>query len=138
MTKKVVAYQKFIRQTARKLRLVADMIRGMDVETALVQLKVSRKKGAEVLRKVLIQAKANAINTNLRSETLKISEILIEEGPSFKRWRPVSRGRAHSIMKRTSHIKLTLEGSDESVVKKASTKKDSKTAKTDKDIKKGK
>lgn len=115
MDTQVIAYQKFIRQSPRKLRLLADMIRQLPVAEALIQLELSDKKGAQVMSKVLTQAKANAINTkSLVPDSLKIHEILIEEGPTYKRWQPVSRGRAHPIMKRTSHIKITVKGDTQS------------------------
>lgn len=117
MTKQAVAHQKFIRQTPQKLRLIADMIRPLKVEEAVIQLKVASKKGAKVILKVLTQAKTNATNIGLRSETLKIYSIEISEGPTFKRWNPVSRGRAHKILKRTSHIKIILEGSSQPIQK---------------------
>jgi len=126
MTKQAVAHQKFIRQTPQKLRLIADMIRPLKVEEAVIQLKVSSKRGAEVILKVLTQAKTNAINIGLRSETLKIHSIEISEGPTFKRWNPVSRGRAHKILKRTSHIKIILEGSSQPTEKNTSKKADKK------------
>ncbi len=126
MTKQVVAHQKFIRQTPQKLRLIANMIRPLKVEEAVIQLKVSSKRGAKVILKVLTQAKTNAINIGLKSETLKIHSIEISEGPTFKRWNPVSRGRAHKILKRTSHIKITLEGSNQPTEKITSKKADKK------------
>lgn len=126
MTKQVVAHQKFIRQTPQKLRLIANMIRPLKVEEAVIQLKVSSKRGAKIILKVLTQAKTNAINIGLKSETLKIHSIEISEGPIFKRWNPVSRGRAHKILKRTSHIKITLEGSNQPIEKITSKKADKK------------
>lgn len=111
MTQTVQAYQKYIRQSPRKVREVADLVRGMQVDVALEQLMVSRKRSAEVVAKVIRQAQANAIkNANLSSASLKVKELLIEEGPTFKRWNPVSRGRAHSILKRSSHIKVIVSG----------------------------
>ena len=126
MTKQAVAHQKFIRQTPRKLRLIADMIRPLRIEEAIIQLKISSKRGAKVILKVLTQAKTNAINIGLKSETLKIHSIEISEGPTFKRWNPVSRGRAHAILKRTSHIKIILEGSSQPAKKDTSKKADKK------------
>ena len=129
MTKQVNAYQKFIRMTPRKLRLVADMVRNMKVENALIQLSVASKFAAEPLRKVLVQGKANAIQMGLDSSTLKIKALLIEEGPTMKRFRAVSRGRAHSIYKHSCHIKVTLEGTDlaaENKPKVEATKKEGK------------
>lgn len=106
-----IAYQKYIRQTPRKLRQVANTIRGQKVSQALNILDVTPQKAAGILKKVVVQAEANAVNTKeAKIETLVISDIQIEEGPMLKRWQPVSRGRAHSIEKRMSHIKITLSG----------------------------
>ena len=105
------AYQKFIRQSPRKVRELADLIRGMRVDSALRQLAVSNKRAAEVLAKVVRQAQANAIkNANLSAQSLTVQSLMIEEGPTFKRWQPVSRGRAHPILKRSSHIKVIVSG----------------------------
>lgn len=122
------AYQKFIRQTPRKLRLVADVIREHDLKEALSQLKFSHHRAAKVINKVLLQAKNNAIAANLREDSLKVKSIIIEEGPRFKRWNPVSRGRAHPILKRTSHIQIILVG-DTEPKKATKNKKDQKSAK---------
>ena len=113
MTKQVTAHQKFIRQTPQKLRLIADLVRKLDIEEAITQLKISSKKGSKQVLKVLNQAKSNAINAGFKTETIKIHSIEIQEGPTYKRWQPVSRGRAHSIFKRNSHIKIILEGSSQ-------------------------
>jgi large subunit ribosomal protein L22 len=115
MSQTIVAHQKFIRQTPRKLRLVADLVRKLSVEEATTQLLVARKRAAKSLLKVLAQAKANALNnSNLDTTTLKISTIEIQEGPTYKRFQPVSRGRAHRILKRSSHIKIELTGQEKS------------------------
>src|SRR5690606_9704634 len=101
------ATQKYISQSPRKMRLVADMIKKMKVDAAVTQLKFSTKRAADVMGKVINQAKSNAVNNSGVSEgSLKIKTIDIMEGPTYKRWNPVSRGRAHSILKRTSHIKV--------------------------------
>lgn len=104
------AIQKFIRTSPRKLRLVADAVRSLKPEEALLQLKFMRKRAALPLSKTIKQALANAKQTKgLSSDKLLIKEIQINEGPTYKRWRPVSKGAAHSIMKRTSHIRIELE-----------------------------
>lgn len=105
------AHQKFIRQTPRKLRLVADLVRGMSVDQAMVQLNHSTKRAATTIKHVLTQAQNNAVNNSqLNPDSLVINELQIQEGPTFKRWQPVSRGRAHPILKRSSHIKIVLQG----------------------------
>lgn len=103
------AYQKYVRQTPRKLRLVADAVRDLSLDQALVQLKFTPKKAARTLRQVLLQAQAN-LKTKTPSDVDKVTiqSIQIEEGPRLKRWQPVSRGRAHPILKRLSHIKVLV------------------------------
>lgn len=109
MTKISQAYQKYIRQSPRKLRLIADMIKGKEVDQALNELAFTQKKAARLVRRVLVQAKANAASAAKdKTSRLTVGEVLIEEGPRIKRFRPVSRGRAHPILKRLAHIKITL------------------------------
>jgi large subunit ribosomal protein L22 len=105
------AYQKYVRQSPRKLRLVADMVRGKSVPQALSELAFTPKKAARLIHDVLVQAQANAKGkTPGQTPDLKIADIQIEEGPRLKRWNPVSRGRAHPILKRMSHIKVVVSG----------------------------
>lgn len=106
----IKAEQKFIRISPRKIRLVASAIKNMPLNDAVGQLKVLNKSAALPLRKTIRQAVANATNNlGQPEESLTIKEIQIGEGPTYKRWLPVSRGRAHRILKRTSHIKIILE-----------------------------
>jgi len=106
----VVAKSKYIRMSPRKLRLVADSIRQLPPKEALVVLEAMNKRAAKPLVDTLKQALGNAVNNlNLKKENLVIKEIQIGEGPVFKRWRAVARGRAHQILKRTSHITVILE-----------------------------
>lgn len=105
----IKAEQKFIRTSARKLRFVADGIKHLKPAEAIRQLKFSDKRAADPLAKVIKQAIANAVtNAKLDKAALKFAHIEVNEGPTYKRWRAVSRGRAHSIFKRTSHVKITL------------------------------
>lgn len=114
MSKNITAHQKYIRTTPRKLRMVADAIRHLPLNEAIIQLELSTKRAALPLKKVLLQAKANAINNSqLDPNSLSIKTIDIQEGATFKRWRPVSRGRAHGILKRTSHIKVVINGQEQ-------------------------
>lgn len=111
MTTQATSHQKYIRQSPRKIRLVADLVRGTRVSQALTTLSVTPKRAARTVYQVLTQAKANAVNNNqLNADSLFIKEIQVNGGPVYKRWRPVSRGRAHPILKRTSHVKITLTG----------------------------
>ena len=98
------------RISAQKMRLVADQIRGMPVEEALDLLTFSEKKAAKFISKALNSAVANAEhNNNLDIDELVVSSISVDEGPTLKRWRARSRGRAAKILKRSSHISLVLE-----------------------------
>lgn len=106
----VVAESKYIRISPRKVRLVANVIRHLPVEEVLGILSATNKKAAKPLLDTLKQGIGNAVNNfKLNKENLVIKEIQIGEGPVFKRWQAVSRGQAHRILKRTSHIRLVLE-----------------------------
>jgi large subunit ribosomal protein L22 len=97
------------RISAQKARLVADQIRGQRVETALNTLAFSTKKGAGLIKKVLESAIANAEhNEGADIDELKVESIQVNEGPTMKRIMPRAKGRANRIMKRTSHITLTV------------------------------
>lgn len=110
----VVAKSTFIRQTPRKLRLVADQIRGLNVLEAETILKALNKTAATPLLKTLKQGMANAENNfNLNKENLKIKRLEIGEGPRMRRYRFVAKGRVHQVLKRMSHIKMILEGEEE-------------------------
>jgi large subunit ribosomal protein L22 len=106
----IVAKSRYIRTSARKLRLVVPLAKGLSPEGAIVALENSAKRATEPLVKAIKQAVANAVNNlNLKKEELLIKNILIEEGPTYKRWRAGARGRAKPILKRTSHIRIILE-----------------------------
>jgi large subunit ribosomal protein L22 len=100
---------KHARISAQKARLVADLIRGQRVEQALNTLSFSTKKGAGLVKKVLESAIANAEhNAGADVDELKVESIQVNEGPTMKRMMPRAKGRANRIMKRTSHITLTV------------------------------
>lgn len=100
----------YLRIAPRKVRLIADLIRGMDVKEAESQLRFTPKRASEPLLKLLNSAIANAKNNfELEKDVLYIKKLTIDEGPPFKRWRAESRGRAAPIIKRTSHVNLILE-----------------------------
>ena len=104
-----VATQKHAHLSAQKARLVADQVRGMPVEKAVELLTFSNKKAAVIIKKVLESAIANAEhNEGADIDELKISEILVDDGPSQRRWRARARGRVNHIIKRTSHIRVTV------------------------------
>lgn len=107
---KVIAQTKFIKPSPRKIRLVADLIRPMTINEALTALKHLKLRSAGPVLKVLKQAVANAVNNHkLSKDSLTIQSIEVNAGPMAKRFQPVSRGRAHPILKRSSHIKIILE-----------------------------
>lgn len=95
--------------SAQKARLVADQIRGKSVEQALDILAFSPKKGAEIIKKVLESAIANAEhNEGADVDELKVSTIYVDEGLTMKRIRPRAKGRADRISKRTCHITVKV------------------------------
>ncbi len=97
------------RLSAQKARLVADQVRGRQVEEALNLLTYSSKKGADVIRKLLNSAIANAEhNEGADVDELKISEIYVDEGMTMKRIMPRAKGRADRILKRSCHISITV------------------------------
>ncbi|MBN2885168.1 MAG: 50S ribosomal protein L22 [Chromatiaceae bacterium] len=100
---------KYARVSAQKARLVADLIRGRHVEEALNTLTFCNKKSATLIKKVLESAIANAEhNEGADIDELKVESIQVNEGPTMKRIQPRAKGRANRIMKRTSHISLTV------------------------------
>lgn len=105
----VAAVLRGARLSAQKARLVADQIRGKRVEEALDMLAFSNKKGAEIIRKVLNSAIANAEhNQGLDVDELKVSTIFVDEGMSLKRIQPRAKGRADRITKRSCHITVKV------------------------------
>ncbi|MBI2969335.1 MAG: 50S ribosomal protein L22 [Gammaproteobacteria bacterium] len=105
---------KYSRMSPRKMRLVADQVRGLPVERALNLLAFSKKKAAGIVKKVLESAVANAEhNDGADIDELKVVEIHVDAGPSLKRLRPRARGRADRILKRTSHVTVTVAESGE-------------------------
>lgn len=104
------AYGKNIRISPKKLRVVAEVVRGMDAKEALGFLKFAPKKWADLLYKILASAVSNAENNDSQKlENLKLATLVITKWIVYKRGNPVSRGRMHPILKRTSNIKLELE-----------------------------
>jgi len=107
----VVAKLKYLRIAPRKVRLVADLIRGKRIDKAQEILKFKNKKSTLPLLKLLNQAIANAKNNlQLETDNLYISKITVDEGPKYKRWRARAHGRVGEIQKKTSHITLVLGG----------------------------
>src|SRR2546422_2093747 len=110
----VSAVQKYVRRTPRKARLVADSVKGMKVTDALAYLEFSHKHAAREVAKAIKSAAANAEhNFNLNRDDLVLKQLLIDEGPTFKRRRPVSRSMAHEYSHRPCHITAVVEDQPE-------------------------
>ncbi len=99
----------YLRISPRKVRLVANLVKGLPAETAVKQLTFTRKRAALPLAKLLKSAISNAKNNlQLDPQNLYVKEFKIDEGPVFKRYMPRARGRATIIRKRRSHVSLVL------------------------------
>ncbi len=108
------ATAKFVRISARKMRLVADQVRGKDVAEARTLLNFSTRSAANVINKVLASAVANGENNHdLSADELFISSIFVNEGPTLKRIRPRAMGRAFRIRKRSCHVTVELSSRKE-------------------------
>lgn len=106
----VKAIAKYVRVQPRKVRIIADEVRGKNAEHVASLLRYHTSKSAKALRKVLISAMANAEENNqLSRDTLKIAAITIDEGPRLKRMRARAMGRGNRILKKTSHITVVVE-----------------------------
>ncbi len=100
----------FLRMSPQKVRLVADLVRGKDVEEALNILQFTPKSSASPLRKLVESAVANADQRgDVNVDKLFVSYITVDGGPLIKRWRPRAMGRATPILKRTSHVTVGLD-----------------------------
>ena len=103
------AVLKFVRLSPKKARAVADLVRGKKVDEALNILNFSNQRAAGILKKVLESAIANAENNDGADvDELKVSEILVDEGPVMKRMSPRAKGRGDRIIKRTSHVTVRV------------------------------
>lgn len=106
----VRATAKWLHHSPRKVRLVVDAVRGRPVPEALALLKTMPQAAAVPVWKVVKSAAANAENNfNLAPDELYVKRIYADDGPRMKRWNPVSRGRAHPILKRLSHVTVVLD-----------------------------
>ena len=105
-----LAQVRYLRMTPMKCRRVIDLVRGMNVQDALDQLRFQPQAASEPIAKVVASAAANAEhNKQLDPATLFISQAYVDEGPTLKRFRPRAQGRAYRIRKRTSHIPVVVE-----------------------------
>jgi len=101
---------KFARISPRKVKIVADLIRGKDVTEALAIVKFTPKASSEIIEKLLNSAIANAENNHqMKQQDLYVAEIYANQGPTLKRIRPAAKGSAVRIRKRTSHITIVLK-----------------------------
>ena len=99
-----------VRVSAQKARRVTDVVRGMDVNDALITLQFAPQAASEPVYKVLASAVANAEQTdNLRRDDLYVSQIFVDEGMTMRRIRPRAKGSASRILKRSSHITVVVE-----------------------------
>ncbi len=99
-----------LRISPRKVRLVADLIRGLDVAEALEQIEASYKRGSSPMKKLILSAMSNGENNlGIDRDNMYIESLLVDAGPSLKRWMPKAYGRASQILKRTTQIEITLK-----------------------------
>ena len=104
---------RYARISARKVKIVADLIRGKNAEEALSIVKFTPKAASEIIEKLLKSAIANAENNhNMNISNLYVAEIYANQGPTLKRIRPAAKGSAVRIRKRTSHITIVLRERD--------------------------
>lgn len=108
------ATAKYIHMSPRKLRLMADSIRGMSVEEALAGLDAASQRSAKPLAVLIRSAVANAKVKNGKVGLLTVLKLEVDGGPAMKRWHAVSKGSAHAYKKRMSHVNVTL--SEEKIV----------------------
>ena len=124
----VQAIAKGVRISPRKVGVVASLVRGRSVEDALTILDYTPRRAATAVKKTIASAKANADhNHNLKPDTLRIVEISVTAGPRLKRYRPAAHGRALPYQKKTSHIRVIVDG--EARVAKKPAKAETKEAK---------
>ena len=108
----VRATLKYARISPRKVKIVLDLIRNQDADKAMAILKFTPKSACEYLEKLLKSAMANAENKNMDMSKLYVAECAACPGPILKRIRAKDHGRAHRILKRTSHVTLVLKERD--------------------------
>lgn len=109
-----IAKIKLVRIAPRKVRLVVDLIRGKKIGEAISILENTNKRSAEHIKQLIKSAVANAVNNNgMEADLLYVNKVLVNEGPTMKRFHPRAHGRAFEILKRTSSVFLSLsDGND--------------------------
>ena len=104
------AIAKHVRIAPRKIRIVADLVRGKNVSEAMAILKFTPKVGSKVVEKVILSAAANAEHNNdMNVDALYISEIFVDQDSTMKRIHPRSRGQAFKILKKSSHVTVVVK-----------------------------
>jgi large subunit ribosomal protein L22 len=107
----VLAIAKGVRMSPRKVSVVAALVRGRSVEEALTILDYTPRRSAIAVRKAIASAKANAEhNHNYKPDSLRIVELQVTAGPRLKRYKPAAHGRALPFQKKTSHIRVVVDG----------------------------
>jgi ribosomal protein L22 len=110
----VRASSRYVRVAPRKARLVADQVRGLNIDRARALLQFSPRGAARDIGKLIESAAANAENNyDLVADEMRVAEITVDEGPTLRRFRPRALGRATPINKRTSHIAVALSPEEE-------------------------
>ncbi|NMA94173.1 MAG: 50S ribosomal protein L22 [Clostridiales bacterium] len=104
------AIAKYVKMSSTKLAPVADLVRGKDLQEALTILKFTPGKASQLVEKVVQSAAANAENNHdMDVSRLYVASIYVNQGPTMKRWRAMAQGRAGMILKRSSHLGVTLK-----------------------------
>src|SRR5665647_869767 len=106
-----------LRISPRKVRLIAELVRGLDVNEAVNQIEVSYKRASLPMKKLILSAVSNGENNlGIDRDNMYVFSVLVDAGPSLKRWMPKAYGRASQILKRTTQVEITLaeriEGKD--------------------------
>ncbi len=126
------AIARHVRMSPMKVRRVVNLVRGMDVSSALTTLKFAPQAAAKPVYKTLASAVANAESTEaLRSDDLYVSQIFVDEGMTLRRIRPRAKGSASQILKRSSHITVVVEPKEEPAPKKKTETKKSTAKKSE-------
>lgn len=121
----VRAQLKTLRMSPKKVRLIVNLVRGMNAVRAEEKLTFLQKRAGEPILKLLRSAIANALkNNNLRKDSLRITEVTVNAGPVMRRSRPRAHGRAFPIKKRSSHVIMVLGGEPDTDVKPVKAKKE--------------
>ncbi|HVU59763.1 MAG TPA: 50S ribosomal protein L22 [Candidatus Saccharimonadales bacterium] len=116
----VIAIAKGVRMSPRKVGVVAGLVRGRTVADAVTILEHAPRRSAVAVKKVIMSARANADhNHNLKPDTLRIVEISVTAGPRLKRYNPAAHGRALPFQRKTSHIRVVVDGEARQVKKPA-------------------